>query len=218
VKAEDKPTLPFTPEEMFALLETIPRLYTDRRGLNGNSPEVLRSRVTALLLLLRYSGLRIGDAVSLERTRLSDDGRIFLYMAKTGNPVRVLVPRHVAKMLQELCNTNPRYFFWTGNGLLKSAVADWQRTFRRLFKLAAPDKRCYPHMFRDTFAVEMLLAGVPLDQVAMLLGHSSVKITEKHYAPWIRARQAQLEESVRMAWAADPLVVGESALTSATVN
>lgn len=44
-------------------------------------------------------------------------------------------------------------------------------------------------MFRDTFAVEMLLAGVPLEQVSILLGHKSVKITEKHYAPWVKARQ-----------------------------
>jgi integrase len=40
-------------------------------------------------------------------------------------------------------------------------------------------KCCYPHMFRDTFAVELLLAGVPLDQVAILLGHKSIKTTEK---------------------------------------
>ena len=36
-------------------------------------------------------------------------------------------------------------------------------------------------MFRDTFAVELLLSGVPIDQVSLLLGHSSVKVTEKHY-------------------------------------
>jgi hypothetical protein len=46
----------------------------------------------------------------------------------------------------------------------------------------------------------MLLAGVPIDQVSMLLGHSSVKITEKHYSPWVKARQEQLAASVRNAW------------------
>jgi integrase len=56
-------------------------------------------------------------------------------------------------------------------------------------------------MFRDTFAVEMLLAGVPLEQVSILLGHKSVKITEKHYAPWVKARQEQLAANVRKAWA-----------------
>lgn len=34
-------------------------------------------------------------------------------------------------------------------------------------------------MLRDTFAVEMLLAEVALDQVSILPGHSGVKITEK---------------------------------------
>ncbi len=55
-------------------------------------------------------------------------------------------------------------------------------------------------MLRDTFAVEMLLAGVPLEQVSILLGHKSVKITEKHYAPWVKARQEQLAANVRKAW------------------
>jgi hypothetical protein len=63
---------------------------------------------------------------------------------------------------------NPNYFFWSGNGLPKTFVANWQRPCRRLFKVAnlrKPDgtpKRCHCHMFRDTFAVEMLLAGVPM--------------------------------------------------------
>ena len=61
-------------------------------------------------------------------------------------------------------------------------------------------KRCHPHMLRDTFAVEMLLAGVPLEQVSILLGHKSVKITERHYAPWVKARQEQLAANVRKAW------------------
>jgi integrase len=53
---------------------------------------------------------------------------------------------------------------------------------------------------RHTFAVELLVAGVPLDQVPLLLGHSSVKITERHYAPFCKARQEQLAASVKLAW------------------
>ncbi len=55
-------------------------------------------------------------------------------------------------------------------------------------------------MFRDTFAVELLLSGVPIDQVSLLLGHSSVKVTEKHYSPFVKARQEQLENSVMLSW------------------
>lgn len=58
------------------------------------------------------------------------------------------------------------------------------------------------HRFRDTFAVELLLKGLPIEQVSVLLGHSSLRVTEKHYAPWVKARQDQLEQSVRLAWSA----------------
>jgi integrase/recombinase XerD len=60
-------------------------------------------------------------------------------------------------------------------------------------------------MFRHTFAVEMLLAGVPIDQVSLLLGHSSVKTTERSYIPFVKARQIQLQKSVRAAWKTDAL-------------
>jgi integrase/recombinase XerD len=36
--------------------------------------------------------------------------------------------------------------------------------------------------------------------VSKLLGHSSIKITERHYAPWVKARQEQLEAEVRRIW------------------
>lgn len=73
---------------------------------------------------------------------------------------------------------------------------------RRLFRLAGvPDG--HAHRFRDTFAVELLLAGVPLERVSVLLGHQSTKVTEKHYTPWVRARQEQLEADVRRTWDTD---------------
>jgi integrase len=55
-------------------------------------------------------------------------------------------------------------------------------------------------MFRDTFAVELLNRGVPIDRVSLLLGHSSVKVTERHYAPFVKERQQQLEVYARLAW------------------
>jgi hypothetical protein len=96
--------------------------------------------------------------------------------------------------------------FWSGNSYPKSAVADRQRNYCRLFELAnitradGSLKRCHPHMFRNTFAVEMLLADVPIDQVSLLLGHASVKVAEKSCAPFVKARQIQLQDSVRNAW------------------
>jgi integrase len=57
------------------------------------------------------------------------------------------------------------------------------------------------HRSRDIFVVGVLQAGVPMDRVSVLLGHSNIKVTEKHYSPWVRARQEQSEADVRRTWA-----------------
>jgi integrase len=54
----------------------------------------------------------------------------------------------------------------------------------------------HAHRFRDTFSVNLLKAGVPLETVSVLLGHSSIRITERHYSPWVKSRQIKLEESI----------------------
>ena len=204
IKVDQTPTDYFPPHEFDKIVDAT-YAYRENRGEIGNTNS---TRLRIMTLLMRWSGLRIRDAVTLEKTRLHGDS-LLLYQAKTGTPVYVPLPSFLVESLRELPpgpKPNPRYFFWSGNGSAKSAVANWQRSFRRLFTLAdirRPDgspKRCHPHMFRDTFAVEMLLAGVPIDQVSILLGHASVKITEKHYSPWVKARQIQLQQSVRNAW------------------
>jgi integrase/recombinase XerD len=48
--------------------------------------------------------------------------------------------------------------------------------------------------------VELLKKGVGLETVAVLLGQSSLKITQKHYAPWVKSRQDILEAGVMKAW------------------
>lgn len=202
VKVSSEPTDYFTPEE-FAKIVDATHAFAAWKG--GRDFEHREDRLRALILLMRWSGLSILDAVTLHRIRLHGD-RLFLYRHKTKVPVYVPLPAKVAALLHRLPSVNPQYFFWSGNGDPHTAKKGWQRTFRTLFQrldLRTEDgmkKRCHPHMFRDTFAIELLLAGVPLDQVSLLLGHSSIKITERHYAPFVKARQEQLETSARMAW------------------
>ena len=70
--------------------------------------------------------------------------------------------------------------------------------------------RGHAHRFSDTMAVELLKAGTPIERVSILLGHSSVRITEKHYSPWNRAHQEQAEADVARSWATDPIVLLEA--------
>ena len=190
IKVDDTPTDYFTPEEMEKVFAAIKAYET--------SPDT-REKINALVLLMRWSGLRIGDAVRLERARLNK-GEILLYTAKTGTPVYCPLPPNVVKTLEGIGDSKSKYFIWSGKSTEENAADPWQRHLEKVFTEAKLEKDAHPHMFRDTFAVEMLLAGVPLDQVSLLLGHSSTKVTEKHYSPFVKARQQQLKQSVMMAW------------------
>ena len=52
-------------------------------------------------------------------------------------------------------------------------------------------------MFRHTFAVGCLTAGVPKENVARMLGHVSTEMIDAHYAPWVEGLDAAHVRKVR---------------------
>ncbi len=188
-RAVHKPTLPVSDEDFEKLLRA-----TERFPVGGAYKERTGERLKAFILALRYSGLRIQDCALLKREKLRD-GRIFLYSQKTNVPVWVPIPEFVVKELEKF---GGEYFFWSGQGLVKTTLGNWQRSLERLGKIAGV--KFHAHQLRDSFAIGLLTKGVPLETVAVLLGNS-LKICERHYSPWIQARQDRLEEAVRRTFA-----------------
>jgi integrase/recombinase XerD len=168
-------------------------------------------RLKTLVLLMRYTGMRISDAVMLTTDRLNGK-RLFLYTQKNRRAcLRRLAGFGFASSRSNSASHRHAVFLerkrQTGNGKRETAVCDWQMKLKKVFDLAGISKaggNAISHRFRDTFAVELLLAGVPLERVSILLGHGSVRVTEKHYNPWVRSRQEQLEADVASAWKLDP--------------
>lgn len=217
VAPEQDETQPFARAQFDALIEAT--YFYDSRDTKKAGDTVNSRRARAYLKLLRWSGLRAGDAACLSKDKLRDDDSLFLYQkkvkGKASAPVYGLLPYDIAEELRNVpasAHTHPNHFFWSGRSKRKSEVSNWIKIFGKILATAAERhprlfketdgslKPAHLHMLRDTFAVEYLLAGMPLEEVSRLLGHSSVLITQKHYAPWVLERQQRLAASVRTAW------------------
>ena len=121
----------------------------------GCTPGTRGWRLRAFVLLLRFSGMRISNVVNLSAERFVGK-RLFLY-TKTGVPVRIVISEFVLRVLESTPLKSENHFFWRGVGKLESIVRSRQKRLRRIFQLAGVVKG-HAHRFRDTFAVDLLLA------------------------------------------------------------
>src|SRR5262249_5090865 len=96
-----KAVVPFSQEECEKLIWAT-ELYPD-------SPQGRRSQIRAMVLLLRFSGLRIGDAIALRRKSLVD-GKLFVRTQKTGTDVFLPLPQKVVRALKDSKNGSIEYY------------------------------------------------------------------------------------------------------------
>jgi integrase len=197
--------MPLTAKEYERLLETIQQTFGQK-----HFPKDKPAKVRALVQLMRWTGLAIRDAVTLERGEIQFDKSAKLHCIvtvrqKTGTHVSVPLKPEVAEELLAVLNGNPKFVFWSGNGLESSTVTHWQDDMRTLFKASGirSDGHMRSHRLRDTFAVDLLEKGVPLEEVSKLLGHESIKTTERSYAKWVKGRQDRLNSLVTATWVRD---------------
>ena len=182
----DAPADPISEVEIAKLLEAIERLPA--------ISHVGHARAHCLVLTLRYTGLRISDVVRLGPDRIIGN-RLLVRMAKTGNPVMLKLPEFLLARLRALPLYPGERYFASDTSRLGTATGNARRTLRKVSKLASI-RSAHPHRFRDSLAIDLLIRGIPIEDVSEILGHRDVKITLKHYANWIPERQQRLDRAI----------------------
>jgi site-specific recombinase XerD len=203
-------TRPLSSAAQFAeILEATWRMDENRYR---STPEYGRD-LRAIFLLQRWTGIRIIDALTLERRALRVcplTGRTLLTLKtkKTGKlikdrPLPVAVVEALAAIPENQKHIKSGFYFWSEGTDVDNLTNAWtKRILKHLnpwLALADEDGRpmaFHSHMLRDTFAVELLLAGVDIHEVSNLLTHKSILMTEKYYAPWVLKRVEKLHETM----------------------
>ena len=163
-----------SPREVESLIE----------AAQGVTPRSLRDR--ALVELLYGAGLRVGEAVALDRGRVDLENRVVRCLGKGDKERIVPLGRQGADALRRYLSRGrphldrrrrPELFLNAQGGALTRAGAFL--ILRRLAgKAGLEPARVHPHLLRHSFATHLLEGGADLRSVQEMLGHADLGTTE----------------------------------------
>ncbi|MGD0774841.1 MAG: tyrosine-type recombinase/integrase [Candidatus Solibacter sp.] len=163
-----------------------------------------KQRIAALILTMRWTGLRISDAVVLTADKIKGDV-LRVRTKKASTDVQIPLHPELVDALAKLEPYSGGYLFWnkrTDGASPATPQGNFCKQIAEIFQDAgiASDAHHVSHMLRNTFAVHLLEKGVPLETVSLMLGHKSVKTTELYYADFTKKYMDEAEAKLRKVW------------------
>ena len=151
---------------------------TDMEKLNSGC-QTLRDR--AIIHFLASTGCRISEMTGLDRDMVDLENLECVVHGK-GNKERTVYLSEVAGMflseyLKSRKDANPALFVGRGNNRLLPGGVRFM--LKDLSKRTGVEK-VHPHKFRRTLATEMARHGMPIQEVANILGHEKIDTTMKY--------------------------------------
>jgi integrase len=141
------------------------------------------------LLLIRYTGMRIGECLDLPPDCLRCIGQgqwaIHVPLGKLKTERMVPVDSSVCafvdrlRALRDPDSQADRYLLARPRGR-EALGATIRRSLHEIARAAGIRSRIVPHQFRHTYATEMIRAGISLPVLMKLLGHESPKMTMRY--------------------------------------
>ena len=150
----------------------------------GTKPRSLRD--AALVELLYGAGLRVSEAVGLERAGVDLDARIVRVVGK-GNKERIVpIGRSATEALRRYLSRGRPYLdrryrpelFLNAQGGALTRMGAFLILRRLAEKAGLEPERIHPHLLRHSFATHLLEGGADLRSVQEMLGHADLATTE----------------------------------------
>ena len=195
---------PFTDDELQRIIDACDRIG-EVTWTSGHGPGVWTGEdVKDFIWFMVYTGLRISDAGLFHMNRLRGN-EVFLRAKKNGGDVFAYIPDWLRDRLTARAKRcGPRLFVVGQSDRLETVTDMWRRKINKVFDLAGVfEETPTPHRFRHSFARILLQRGVPVADVADLLGDDENTVRE-HYARWVPERQERLTRILREAFEDKP--------------
>jgi len=148
---------------------------------------------TNALLLMRATGIRIGECIDLPRDCLQQfsEQQVALHVPLGKLHSERLVPvdeeaQHIVVRMVELRALTPAPRHESQTFLLPRyrQPATWDQVLRHtlaeMARLAGCTSRVHPHRLRHSFATEMVRLGVSLPALMQMLGHKDIRMTLRY--------------------------------------
>ncbi|OKY76628.1 MAG: transporter [Desulfobulbaceae bacterium DB1] len=144
-----------------------------------------RRRVLLIFLLIRYTGAKLNEVLSLDPLRDIDPNRHLVIYGKTQTPTdrdtrKVQLSEALAGEIETLLDdarvSSHTNFFAVDPGFLR------RKFYERTENCGFPKRLGAPEMIRKSRGVELLHNNMPLPAVQMLLGHSTPNRTVSYVA------------------------------------
>jgi integrase len=192
---------PFTDAQLADIIEACDQLETRNWGNRFGSGVWTGEDLKEFIWVMVHTGLRISDTVLFDMDRVRGN-EVFLRAKKNGGDVFAYIPDWLRDRLLGRAEQRGRQpFRISTTARLSSAIDIWRQPLMQVFELAdVGAERATPHRFRHTFARILLEKGVPVADVADLLGDGE-KTVREHYARWVPERQARLTRILKNAFA-----------------
>ena len=181
------PFLMFSPKKVFTdvvYLDTVELKLLEKHSFKQDRLQ----RVADLFLFCCYTGLPYLEMASLKKENVIHgfDGKkwIQIYRQKTKKTLTIPLLKKAENILNK---------YEEDNSFLPIITNQQFNSFlKEIAGVLGFEKRITHHTARKTFASTVLLYNdIPMETVSELLGHSNIKVTQKHYAKVVQQKISQ---------------------------
>lgn len=139
--------------------------------------------ISKIMLILIYSGLRIGELLELKRNDIDLDSRIIkIVKSKTDNGIRsVPISKKIYSYIEYFYNKGNEYLLTNHKNKPWKYSNFYREFFLRNLEELELNMNLTPHSCRHTTTTKLILAEVPSFFIKCIIGHSSNVLHEKTY-------------------------------------